>query len=239
MTPGQLTFWLIRAGLFGALLPKRLTVEWSQDELDYLGTYYCLDGLAAVAAQLWRSPDSVKQMAARLDLLADMAEYTPLVEVAREAGVSSQALHNWLKARPRYRRLCRTWGGNTLLLPAPLARLYLHATRTDQRPPGWWGSARAAAHLGVSIPTLHTLDLTRLTCGRTAYFDPHEVQQMAETYHQRPPLSYLPLSQLAQGGHRSRLEPWLRSQGHPVQAFRQPHMASRSCTPAPTLHGPS
>lgn len=222
MTTGQLAFWLIRAGLFQALLPGRLTVEWSDDELAYLESHYGLLGPAHVATHLWRSLNSVKQMATRLDLASDMREFVPLPDVAREAGVRTSTVHQWIDHH-HYRRHTRTWGGNLTLMPLPMVRQYLHANRVSTRPPGWWGSARAAETIGCTLPTLTTLNLTRRTHGRTDYYDPHEVQQMAQTYTNTPPRTYVRLRDVHRSEHRAgRLTHWLKTQGHPVHTYRHP-----------------
>lgn len=158
-------------------------VDWSDDELALLERHYCLDGAARVSELTGRSTYSVRHKASRLDLDDDMKIYTPLADVAREAGVGRDAISSWLKSSG-YRRFCRLWGGHELLLPLPVVRRYLElrptAWRVARRPRGWWGVAKVADYLGVHVNTVYYhARKGALPCvmhGAVMFFDPHGVR---------------------------------------------------------------
>lgn len=172
----------------------RETLTWPDWALDILESFYALEGGASVRARLAQrglrvSEYSVRHKASRLDLSADMQEFTPAAEVARKAGVSVQAVHDWLDHR-HYRRHCEVRRGS-LHLPAPAVRLYLHERRVAVRPPGWWGSARTADHLDVSLMTLARIrragHLIYVQRGALIYHDPHSVREYQGGRRPAPP----------------------------------------------------
>lgn len=194
--------------------------EWTEAEMELLELYYALEGIAYIAQRTGRSADSIRQQATRLNLAEEMQEYTPMPALTREAGVSEEAVRLWLNRRG-YRPLCRTWG-RLLLVPAPAVRLYLHETRVARRPKGWWSSARAAAELQVSVPTLRTL-LTPRTHGRTDYYDPQEVRALMTQLHNHPPMTAIRLRDLTgPGNKRQQALRWLRQSGHTPATYRHP-----------------
>jgi hypothetical protein len=138
----------------------RETHEWTDAELATLEAHYCLRGGAFVRA---RHPNltanAVRQMATRLNLADDLREYTPLRDVARDAGVTEHRVREWLRTYPWASRHCRKWG-RVLLLPAPVVRLLLPSTRRVARPRGWLGSEQAAERLGVNGSLVRRLCLT-------------------------------------------------------------------------------
>lgn len=175
------------------------------------------------------TPDAVRQMATRLNLAEDLLEFTPAAQVAEEAGVEVQSIRKYLRARG-YRRHCRVYG-RTLLLPLPVVRLYLTERRVPARPRGWWGTARTAAHLGVSVQHVQRLivrgQLDAVQHGRTYYVDPHSLPVLTPP----PPLA-VPVAALAAelGITPSCLHRQLRRQACPVV------VPPRTVEPAPTAY---
>lgn len=203
----------------GAAL-SRETHTWTDAELAYLEAYYALHGSSYIRARFPHlSQDAVRQMASRLNLAEDMQEFVPAADVTREAGTTPTAVLNWVQERG-YRRHCRTWGWE-VLLPLPVVRLYLHERRTNARPRGWWGSARAAERTGVSVPTL-AANVPHVLYGRTAYYRPEDVMTYAAQL-QTPPPNHLPLRALTgPGSPRQKAEVWLTQNGTPARAFKVP-----------------
>lgn len=185
-----------------------------------LETYYVLKGSAYVMARHpGLTPDGIRQMASRLNLAEELTEYTPLVDVAEEAGVSHQAVWAWV-GRNGYRRFCRQLG-HRLLIPLPVVRLYLTAQRVARRPRGWWGSARAAEHLGVTTRTLRRMidagTVNAVRHGKTDFIDPHSLPPRAPA----PPLDAVSLAELSRliPLHNSQLGRELKRAGHPVTVY--------------------
>lgn len=191
--------------------------EWTEAELDYLERFYALHGSAFIRARFPHlSPDAIRQQASRLALADDMREFTPAREVRQEAGVSEAAVLLWVSRRG-YRSHCRTWG-RAVLLPLPVVRLYLHERRVAVRPRGRWGSARAAEHAGVSIPTILKA-VPHEMHGHTAYFRPEDVMTYAALL-QAPPTNHVLLRALTgPGTARQQAEKWLKANGYPVRQF--------------------
>ena len=188
---------------------------WADWELELLESRYCLDGSAVIMARTGRSADSIRQKATRLQLRAEMDDYTPASDVRRLAGVTERAVRLWIDDH-HYRHHTRTWG-RLVLLPAPMVRLYLHDTRTDKRPAGWWGRARTADHLNCEISTLPKT-LTYRTVGRTRYYDPHEVRMHTTP---APPATLIRLRDIhpKTGPAWTRALHWLAKAGHSVERF--------------------
>lgn len=160
----------------------RETHEWTDAELAYLESFYVLRGGAFIRAKYPAlTPNAIRQMATRLNLADDLREYTPLQDVAEEAGVTEFAVYHWLHARPWARKHCRRWG-RVFLMPTPVVSLYLTACRAPARPRGWWGTARAADFLGVDLRTVQKWAragvLDAVQCGRTLFIDPHSAHQV-------------------------------------------------------------
>ena len=128
----------------------RETHEWTEQELEFLSLHYALRGSAFIRAKYPHlTSNGVRQQATRLCLAEDLLEYTPLADVAEEAGVTPRAIHNWLSTRPWARKHCRTFGPDTLL-PLPVIRLYHPETRRARPPRGWPTAQQAAPRLKTS-----------------------------------------------------------------------------------------
>lgn len=159
--------------------------EWAEWELALLEARYCLDGLAFIQSKTHRSRDSIRRKASNLDLSSEMRTYTPIADVAKQAGVTPQSVWQWL-AQHDYRQHCRMWG-RCLLMPLPAVNLYLDRLiiRRNTRPAGWWGTARAAEYLSLNAHVLrcHAArgDVTAARVRKTLYFDPHSVREYRET----------------------------------------------------------
>lgn len=207
----------------------RETLTWPDWAIDLLERYYALEGGASVRARLARrglrvSEYSIRHKASRLNLAEDMQEFILAADMAAEAGVSVQAVHQWLAER-RYRRHCRV-ERHMLLVPVPAVRLYLHERRRDTRPRGWWGSARAAERAGVSVPTL-AAHVPHVIHGRTAYYRPEDVMTYAQQCQTPPPNHLLLRALTGPGSARQQAERWLKANGTPARAFKLPRHPGR------------
>lgn len=195
--------------------PGRKVEEWTDEELSLLESLYCLEGSGLIARLTGRTADSIRQKATRLQLRAEMKDYTLASEVRQQAGVDESAVRKWID-RHHYRPHCRTWG-RQLLMPAPMVRLYLHETRADARPPGTWGRARTADHLGCAISRIPTT-LSYRTVGRTRFYDPQEV-----TMHRTPapPRTMIRLRDIHPhtGPTWRRAVEWLQDAGHRIETY--------------------
>lgn len=168
----------------------RETQAWADWELDLLEKHHALHGTAFVQAKLarrgvTRSQFSIRHKASRLGLSHAMQEFTPMVDVAQEAGVTPQAVHWWL-TKHGYRRHCRTWG-RELLVPAPVVALYLNERRAPGRPRGWWGVARTADTLGCEVRNvyhlIHAGKIDAVQHGKTFFIDPYSVRNHQQKQH--------------------------------------------------------
>lgn len=179
----------------------RVTLEWPDFAIDTLEAYYCLEGGASVQARLAKrgfttSQYSIRHKASRLDLSSDMLEFTPIYDVARDAGVTRRAVELWLEAHD-YARFCRYFGP-ALLLPLPAVRLYLPARRAPRRPAGWLGIEQAAERLQIHPSRVRRLCaallLPSVTVRGVTYVDPYALPPALPT---SPPPGYVRLMTLA------------------------------------------
>lgn len=214
----------------------RETQAWAEWELDILEKYYALHGRAYVQEKLWaggsnRGQYSIRHKASRLGLSHSMQEFTPLADVAAEAGVSAQAVHQWVDAHG-YRKHCKQ-DGKAWQVPAPVVSLYLHSRRTDSRPPGTWGSARAADHAGCTVATL-LKNVHHVIHAGTAYFQPHDVEayRIVLWAERELPAHHVPLADVVSRGERRALEAWLKANGHTLRPVARPGTRPVMCVHA-------
>lgn len=218
----------------------RETQEWTDWELDLLEKYHALHGTAHVQAHLARrgvsrSAYSIRHKASRLGLSHAMLEFHPLPDVQDEAGVTREAVYMWL-TRTGYRQHCRWWGPD-LLIPAPAVALYLHERRVPARPRGWWGTARTADFLGVTVDAVQYMvrrgHLDAVQCGTTYFIDPHDAHAWRNS-RPRAPQTHVKVRALAAalGIHKDTLRAQLRTAGVRLTEYAQPGDRPALYTPA-------
>ena len=200
----------------------RETQPWAEWELALLEVWHPLKGTAHVQALLakrgvQRSDYSIRHKASRLGLSHGLKELTPLPQVAREAGVTGQAVRNWVR-RKGLGKHCPKRGG-VRHLPAPVVQLYLHEHRVSGRPTGWWGINRAAAEAGVH-PTTLVRHVDYVTFAGVKFFDPILTRLYGEQVRRAatPPPRHVRLRDLAPPGRRqTQAHEWFKANASPAR----------------------